>query len=48
VTLMRIFDIPVFRSSGPAESARLTFYIGSQLARLPDPEHVPYRQAKAK
>jgi DNA excision repair protein ERCC-4 len=48
VTLMLIFDIPVFRSSGPAESARLIFYIGSQLARLRDPEHVPYRQAKLK
>ena len=48
VTLMLIFDIPVFRSSGPTESARLIFYIGSQLARLRDPEHVPYRQAKAK
>jgi ERCC4-type nuclease len=48
VTLMLIFDIPVFRSSGPSESARLIFYIGSQLARLRDPEHVPYRQAKAK
>src|SRR6516164_10772196 len=48
VTLMLVFDIPVFRSSGPAESARLIFYIGSQLARLRDPEHVHYRQAKAK
>jgi DNA excision repair protein ERCC-4 len=48
VTLMLIFDIPVFRSSGPNESARLIFYIGSQLARLRDPEHVPYREAKAK
>jgi DNA excision repair protein ERCC-4 len=48
VTLMLIFDIPVFRSSAPAESARLIFYIGSQLARLRDPEHVPYRQAKPK
>jgi DNA excision repair protein ERCC-4 len=48
VTLMLIFDIPVFRSSGPAESARLIFYIGSQLARLRDPEHVPYRQPKSK
>jgi len=48
VTLMLIFDIPVFRSSGPPESARLIFYIGSQLARLRDPEHVPYRQAKTK
>jgi DNA excision repair protein ERCC-4 len=48
VTLMLIFDIPVFRSSDPVESARLILYIGSQLARLRDPEHVPYRQAKAK
>ena len=48
VTLMLIFDIPVFRSSGPPESPRLIFYIGSQLARLRDPEHVPYRQAKTK
>jgi DNA excision repair protein ERCC-4 len=48
VTLMLIFDIPVFRSSDPAESARLIFFIGSQLARLRDPEHVPYREAKAK
>jgi DNA excision repair protein ERCC-4 len=48
VTLMLIFDIPVFRSSCPAESARLIFYIGSQLARLRDPEHVPYRPGKPK
>jgi DNA excision repair protein ERCC-4 len=48
VTLTLIFDIPVFRSSGPAESARLIFYIGSQLARLRDLEHPPHRQAKAK
>ena len=48
VTLMLIFDIPVFRSSGPAESARMIFYIGSQMARLRDPGYVPYRQAKAK
>jgi len=47
VTLMLIFDIPVFRSSDPAESARLIFYIGSQLARLRDPD-VPYRLAKVK
>ena len=48
VTLMLIFDVPVFRSSDPAESARLIYYIGSQLVRLRDPGHVPYRQAKAK
>jgi DNA excision repair protein ERCC-4 len=48
VTLMLIFDLPVFRSSDPAESARLIFYIGSQLVRLRDPGYAPYRQAKAK
>src|SRR5580692_10811068 len=48
VTLMLIFDVPVFRSSDPAESARLIVYIGSQLVRLRDSEYVPYRQAKAK
>ena len=48
VTLMLIFDIPVFRSWDPAESARLILYVGSQLVRLRDPEYLPYRQAKAK
>jgi DNA excision repair protein ERCC-4 len=48
VTLMLIFDVPVLRSSGPAESARLIFYMGSQLVRLRDPGYAPYRQAKAK
>ena len=48
VTLMLIFDIPVFRSAAPGESARLMFYIGSQLVRLRDPGYQPYRQAKAK
>ena len=48
VTLILIFDVPVFRSSDPAESARLIVYIGSQLVRLRDSEYVPYRQAKAK
>jgi DNA excision repair protein ERCC-4 len=48
ITLMLIFDVPVFRSSDPVESARLIFYIGSQLVRLRDPGHVPYRQAKGK
>jgi DNA excision repair protein ERCC-4 len=37
VTLTLIFDIPVFRSSGPAESARLIFYIGSQLPACATP-----------
>jgi DNA excision repair protein ERCC-4 len=48
VTLMLIFDVPVFRSLAPAESARLIFYIGSQLIRQRDPGYAPYRQAKAK
>ncbi len=48
VTLMLIFDVPVFRSAGPAETARLIYYIGSQLVRLRDPGYAPYRQAKAK
>jgi DNA excision repair protein ERCC-4 len=48
VTLMLIFDVPVFRSLDAAESARLIFYIGSQLVRLRDPGYAPYRQAKAK
>jgi DNA excision repair protein ERCC-4 len=48
VTLMLIFDVPVFRSTAPAESARLICYIGSQLARLRNPGYAPYRQAKAK
>jgi ERCC4-type nuclease len=42
VTLMLIFDVPLFRSSAPAESARLILYIGSQLVRLRDSEYVPY------
>jgi DNA excision repair protein ERCC-4 len=48
VTLMLIFDVPVFRSTEPAETARLIYYIGSQLVRLRDPGYAPYRQGKAK
>jgi DNA excision repair protein ERCC-4 len=48
VTLMLIFDIPVFRSADPTESARLIVYTGAQLVRLRDPAYLPYRQAKAK
>jgi DNA excision repair protein ERCC-4 len=48
VSLMLIFDVPVFRSLDLAESARLIFYIGSQLVRLRDPGYQPYRQAKGK
>jgi len=48
VTLMLIFDLPVFRSADPAESARLILYTGSQLVRLRDPEHLPSWPAKAR
>jgi ERCC4-type nuclease len=48
ITLMLIFDIPVLRSTGPAESARLIIYAGRQLMQLRDPQHVPYRQRKPK
>jgi DNA excision repair protein ERCC-4 len=48
VTLMLIFDLPVFRSTDPAETARLILYMGCQLVRLRDPGYAPYRQAKAK
>ena len=48
VTLMLIFDIPVLRAADADEAARLILYTGRQLARLRDPNHAPWRQAKAK
>ncbi len=48
VTLMLIFDIPVLRAADAEEAARLILYTGRQLARLRDPNHAPWRQAKAK
>ena len=48
ITLMLVFDIPVLRAAEAAETARLIFYAGQQLARLCDPNHAPCRQAKAK
>jgi DNA excision repair protein ERCC-4 len=48
VTLMLIFDLPVFRSADPAESARLILYTGSQLIRLRDPEHISSWPAKTR
>jgi DNA excision repair protein ERCC-4 len=48
VTLMLIFDIPVFRSADPAESARLIIYIGFQLARVRSPRQLGRRPAKAR
>jgi len=48
ITLTLIFDIPVLRSADAEETARLILYAGQQLARLRDPNHAPYHQAKAK
>lgn len=48
ITLMLVFDVPVFRSLDPAESAKLICYTGFQLARLHDPGYAPYRGGKAK
>jgi DNA excision repair protein ERCC-4 len=48
ITLMLIFDIPVFRSTDPIESAALIHFIGSQLIRQRDPGYASYRQPKAK
>jgi ERCC4-type nuclease len=48
VTLMLIFDLPVFRSADPAESARLIVYTGSQLNRARDPDYLPSWPAKAR
>ena len=48
ITLMVIFDIPVLRAADRQETARLILYAGQQLARLRDPNHAPYRLAKAK
>jgi len=41
ITLMLIFDIPVLRSTDPADSARLIIFAGHQLMRLRDPHHAP-------
>jgi hypothetical protein len=48
VTLMLIFDLPVFRSADPPESARLILYTGSQLTWLRDPEHMTSWPVKAR
>jgi DNA excision repair protein ERCC-4 len=48
ITLMLVFDVPVLRAGEAAETARLIFYAGQQLARLCDPNHAPCRQAKVK
>lgn len=48
ISLMLIFDIPVLRSNGPEETARLLFYAGQQLIRARTGERIPTRQIKAK
>ncbi|HMP76494.1 MAG TPA: ERCC4 domain-containing protein [Kiritimatiellia bacterium] len=48
VTLMLIYDIPLFRAVDGEEAARLILYIGRQLARLRDPNLVTHRVAKSK
>jgi DNA excision repair protein ERCC-4 len=48
ITLTLVFDIPVLRAVDAAETARLIFYAGQQLARLRDPNHAPNRSAKVK
>jgi DNA excision repair protein ERCC-4 len=47
ITLALIFDLPVFRSRDPKESAQLLVYTGRQLARLRD-DAPRYRIYKAK
>jgi DNA excision repair protein ERCC-4 len=48
ITLMLIFDIPVFRALDADEAARLIVYVGRQLARLRNPDLAICRPAKAK
>jgi DNA excision repair protein ERCC-4 len=48
ITLTLIFDIPVFRSTDPIESAGLIHVIGSQLIRQRDPSYASCRQPKLK
>lgn len=48
VTLMLVFDIPLFRAADADEAARLLLYIGQQLARLRDPNLATHRVAKVK
>jgi len=49
VTLMLIFDLPVFRALDAAEAARLLVYIGRQMARRRDAGHIPvHPQRKAR
>lgn len=48
ISLMLIFDIPVLRSTGPEETARLLCYAGHQLVRARRGNYIPLRRTKAK
>ena len=48
ISLSLIFDLPVFRSSGPAETARLLVYASRQFSRLSRAEPAYLRIGKAK
>jgi DNA excision repair protein ERCC-4 len=47
ITLALFFDIPVFRSFDPIESAHLILYAGRQLTRLRDPNYWVYHKGKS-
>lgn len=48
ITLMLVFDIPVFRALDAEEAANLILYVGRQMARLRNPGRVLFHQSKAK
>lgn len=48
ITLMLVFDIPLFRAMDAEEAGRLILYIGQQLTRLRDDTWVTYHPAKAR
>lgn len=48
ISLMLIFDIPVLRSTGPEETAKLLCYAGQQWSRARSGGLMPHRQIKAK
>ncbi len=48
ITLSLIFDLPVFRSAIPQETAQLLLYAGRQFARIHFAEPTAYRIQKAK
>lgn len=48
ISLMLVFDIPVLRSNGPAETGKLLLYTGRQLVRARTEGQIPQRRIKAK